>query len=100
MWACWAADTLAADGSEIYSTVTRDSLGIQTPCSEENYGSEGMREVVTRRIYEVEVVRDAARSKAVRYGSSGTSATDGGYDQGGAMNHLVRILAVRSDVLR
>jgi hypothetical protein len=59
-----------------------------------------MREAVTRRIYEVEVGRDTARSKAVKYGSIGTSATDGGYDQGGAMNHLVRILAVRSDVLR
>jgi hypothetical protein len=100
MWACWAADTLAADGSEIYSTVTRDSLGIQTPCSEENYHSGGTKEVVTRRIYEVEVARDAARSGAVKYGSIGISATDGGYDQGGAMNHLVRILAVRSDVLR
>jgi hypothetical protein len=100
MWACWAADTLAADGSEIYSTVTRDSLGIQTPCSEKNYGSGGTKEVVTRRIYEVELARDAARSKAVKYGSIGISATDGGYDRGGAMNHLVRILAVRSDVLR
>ena len=100
MWACWAADTLAADGSEIYSTVTRDSLGIQTPCSEDNYGSGGTKEVVTRRIYEVEVGRGTARSKAVKYGSIGISATDGGYDQGGAMNHLVRILAVRSDVLR
>lgn len=100
MWACWAADTLAADGSEIYSTVTRDSLGIQTPCSEENYGPSGTSQVVTRRIYEVEVCRGTARSGAVKHGSIGISATDGGYDQGGSMNHLVRILAVRSDVLR
>jgi hypothetical protein len=100
MWACWAADTLAADGSEIYSTVTRDSLGIQTPCSEENYGPSGPSQVVTRRIYEVEVGRGTARSGAVKHGSIGTNGPDGGYDQGGSMNHLVRILAVRSDVLR
>lgn len=100
MWACWAADTLAADGSEIYSTVTRDSLGIQTPCSEENYGPSGTSQVVTRRTYEVEVGRGTARSGAVKHGSIGTNGTDGGYDQGGSMNHLVRILAVRSDVLR